>query len=79
MVDPQALQWITRWPADANSRSIFLAAPKEVQRVVVSRGSLGSTGAKTVSAILMGRLREAHQGWIPVPELEIHCQSKIVV
>ena len=45
----------------------------------MSRGSLGSVGSKNVSAILMGRLRVAHQGWIPVPELDTHCQPSLVI
>ena len=79
MADSQAQKWIAKWPVDDNSRAIFLAAPQQVQRLVMSRGSLGSAGSKNVSAILMGRLRVAHQGWIPVPELDIHCQPSLVI
>ena len=79
MADSEAQNLISKWRVDDNSRAIFLAAPQEVQRIVMSRGSLGSVGSKNVSAILMGRLRAAHQGWIPVPELDIHCQPSLVI
>ena len=79
MGDAEALKWKNRWSVDSKSRSIFLAAPKPVQLTVMSRGALGSSGAKNVSAILMGRLREAHEGWIPVPHLELQSQESLVV
>ena len=79
MGNAEAQSWIRRWPVDTNSRSIFLAAPKPVQLLVMSRGCLGSSGAKNVSAILMGRLREAHEGWIPVPKLHLPSQESLVV
>ena len=79
MADSQAQKWIAKWPVDDNSRAMFPAAPQQVQRHVMSRGSFGSVGSKNVSAILMARLRAAHRGWIPVPELDIHYPRSLVI
>ena len=62
MAGSEAENWIAKWPVDDNRLAIFLAAPQEAQGRVMSCGYLGSAGSKNVSAILMGRLRVAHQG-----------------
>lgn len=62
--------WILAQNVDPNARSVFLGLPEQAQKAVVAMGDVNGEHfrARNPSAMLMSRIRQVHNAWVPLDD-----------